>query len=205
MVRRTLLILPVLLLGGLLLIQLIPYGRDHTNPPVRQEPAWDSEQTRALAQRACFDCHSNETEWLWYHNIAPISWGVQWDVEQGRERLNFSEWDRRQDKAEEAAEVVAEGEMPPLRYLLAHPSAALSPEEEEALIVGLLATFGGDADKVGEGIRDQLNLSEEELEALEELNEGEEPDALDEEGADEDGDGSGRGRGRGRGRGGDGE
>lgn len=46
-----------------LLIQLVPYGRDHTNPPVRQEVKWDSTQTHDLAIRACFDCHSNEMRW----------------------------------------------------------------------------------------------------------------------------------------------
>ena len=75
-----------------LLIQLIPYGRDHTNPAVVAEPAWDLPETRALAVRACFDCHSNETIWPWYSNVAPISWLVQRDVDEGREKLNFSEW-----------------------------------------------------------------------------------------------------------------
>lgn len=49
----------LLVLFGLL--QLVPVGRQRTNPPVRREPAWDSPQTRALAVRACYDCHSNET------------------------------------------------------------------------------------------------------------------------------------------------
>jgi len=62
------------LVGLLVVIQFVPYGRAHTNPPVAQEPIWDSPQTRELARRACFDCHSNETMWPWYSNIAPISW-----------------------------------------------------------------------------------------------------------------------------------
>ena len=85
------------LLMTALVVQVIPYGRDHTNPPVAAEPLWDSPQTRDLAVRACFDCHSNETEWPWYSNVAPISWLVQRDVEEGREELNFSEWDREQE------------------------------------------------------------------------------------------------------------
>jgi hypothetical protein len=96
--------------------------------------------------RACFDCHSNETEWLWYHRIAPISWGVQADVMEGRDALNFSEWDRPQEEAAEAAETVVEGEMPPWQYVLAHPDARLSQAEREELIQGLQATFGGDSD-----------------------------------------------------------
>ncbi|MBA3533712.1 MAG: heme-binding domain-containing protein [Ardenticatenales bacterium] len=150
-----------LLLGVLtlfLLIQLVPYGRDHTNPPVHMEPAWDSPQTRELAVRACYDCHSNETKWLWFHNIAPISWGVQFDVMAVRERLNFSEWDESQSKADESAEVVAQGEMPPFRYVLAHPEANLSDAEREALIQGLLATFGDDLeDGAEEDIEEENN------------------------------------------------
>jgi hypothetical protein len=87
----------VVLIGALLLIQLVPYGRDHDNPPVQSEPPWDSPDTRALARQACFDCHSNETEWPAYANIAPVSWLVQRDVDEGRAVLNFSEWQRPQE------------------------------------------------------------------------------------------------------------
>jgi hypothetical protein len=126
------------------LIQLVPYGRDHTNPSVLQEPAWDSGETRALAVRACYDCHSNETAWPWYSNIAPVSWLVQRDVDEGRRRLNFSEWGTRRERADEAAEVVQEGEMPPFYYLPLHPEARLSSQEKAALVRGLRATLGGD-------------------------------------------------------------
>jgi hypothetical protein len=60
--------------AAFLVIQLIPYGHDHTNPPVVKEAPWDSPRTRELAVGACFDCHSNETVWPWYSNIAPGSW-----------------------------------------------------------------------------------------------------------------------------------
>jgi glutaredoxin len=76
----------------LILIQFIPVA--HTNPPVTREIQWDSLQTRALAQRACFDCHSNETVWPWYAYVAPVSWRIANHVYDGRRRLNFSEWDR---------------------------------------------------------------------------------------------------------------
>lgn len=121
-----------------LLIQLIPFGKDHTNPPVVGEPAWDSPETRALAQRACFDCHSNETVWPWYSNIAPVSWLVYRDVEEGRSKLNFSEWGvSRQEDLEEIIEVIQNGEMPMPIYLIQHPEARLSAEEKQALITGL--------------------------------------------------------------------
>ncbi|RMG96153.1 MAG: cytochrome C [Chloroflexi bacterium] len=133
-----------LLIAGLgILIQLVPYGRNHTNPPVIQEPNWDSPQTRELAKLACFDCHSNETTWPWYANIAPVSWIVQHDVDEGRRKLNFSEWSggrREAERAHEIIETIQEGEMPPPIYLLTHPQAYLTPEEKQLLIQGLQET-----------------------------------------------------------------
>jgi hypothetical protein len=130
------------LLGALVAIQLVPYGRDHINPPVTGEPAWDSPQTRALAKQACFDCHSNETEWPAYASIAPVSWLVQRDVNEGRAVLNFSEWTRPQDDAKEAAEEVREGEMPPAAYTLVHAHARLNPADRDRLAQGLANTLG---------------------------------------------------------------
>jgi cytochrome c551/c552 len=132
----------LIVLGLFLLIQLVPYGRNHTNPAVTQEPAWDSAQTRVLAQRACFDCHSNETTWPWYSNIAPVSWLLQHDVEDGRRRLNFSEWNRPQRGADEAAKTVQNGSMPRWFYVPLHPQANLSAADKAALIKGLQATLG---------------------------------------------------------------
>ena len=110
------------------LIQLIPYGHNHTNPPVVQEPNWDSPQTRAIAKRACFDCHSNETVWPWYSNIAPVSWLVYRDVAGGREHLNFSEGGD-QSSANEIRRVLQSRDMPPATYLLLHPEARLTDQE----------------------------------------------------------------------------
>lgn len=64
----------------LFLIQAVPYGRDHINPPLNAEPAWDNPRTQELTVRACFDCRSNETVWPWYSYIAPISWLIERDV-----------------------------------------------------------------------------------------------------------------------------
>jgi len=121
------------------LIQLVPYGRDHTNPPVTNEYQWKSAEAKAVAQQACYDCHSNETVWRWYHDIAPGSWLVQRDVDEGRDRLNFSEWPQgaaivTAGIGEQIAEVVREGEMPPLQYKLLHGGARLSDAERQLLI-----------------------------------------------------------------------
>lgn len=128
---------------ALLAIQLVPYGRDHVNPPVTGEPAWDSPVTKALFMGTCADCHSNLTRWPWYSHVAPASWLVQSDVDEARSKFNVSEWGRPgKNEGEEAAEELGEGNMPLRPYLLAHPSARLSAEERATLIAGLRATFG---------------------------------------------------------------
>jgi mono/diheme cytochrome c family protein len=132
----------LILLGLFALIQIIPYGRNHTNPPVISEPTWDSTQTRALAAQACLDCHSNDTIWPWYSNIAPISWLVQHDVDEGRQRLNFSEWGQRRQETEEIYGLINNGEMPPAQFLLMHPEARLTESEKQELITGFRATLG---------------------------------------------------------------
>jgi Haem-binding domain len=139
--KKIILWLVIGLVALFVLIQLVPYGRNHSDPPVVKEPQWDSPQTRELAKRACFDCHSNESVWPWYSNIAPVSWLIQRDVDEGRRRLNFSEWGRPIRRINEIGEVVTEGRMPPVQYYPTHPSARLSAAEREALAKGLIATI----------------------------------------------------------------
>ena len=137
------------LLAGLsVAIQLVPYGWNHTNPAVVAEPKWDTPRTRELFYRACADCHSNETKWPLYSRVAPVSWLVYKDVQEGREHLNISEWNRPQKDADEASEKVQEGEMPLPIYLPLHPEARLSPTEKAELVAGLAATLGTEG---GEG------------------------------------------------------
>lgn len=127
----------LVLLALAVVIQLVPYGRSHANPPVTGEPGWDTPRTRTLAMRSCGDCHSNETRWPWYSHVAPVSWLVQHDVDEARERLNLSEFDRPQRDADEAAEEVEDGEMPLRAYLWLHPEARLDPSERRELVAGL--------------------------------------------------------------------
>ena len=141
-------ILPIILGLGImvfLLIQLVPYGKDHTNPPVTGEPAWDTPRTKELAKRACFDCHSNETVYPWYSNVAPVSWLVQNDIDEGRGYLNFSEWEAGSKRAQRAAleveEQVTSGKMPLPIYLLQHPEARLTDAEKQELLKGFEASL----------------------------------------------------------------
>jgi len=127
------------------LIQFVPFGRTHVNPPVAKEPDWNSPTTRELIRRACFDCHSNETTWPWYSNVAPVSWLVQRDVNGGRCHLNFTEWDRSQEHAKDVAEEVKQGDMPPWLYLPMHPGAKLNDAEKQMLIDGVEKSLGPQA------------------------------------------------------------
>jgi mono/diheme cytochrome c family protein len=125
-------------------IQLVPYGRAHTNPAVTGTPKWDSARTQELFKRACADCHSNETVWPWYSNIAPVSWMVQKHVDDGRRQFNVSVWGTAgtNREARSAANNVRQGSMPEPTYLPAHPEARLTDAEKQDLINGLVATFG---------------------------------------------------------------
>jgi hypothetical protein len=127
------------LLGLLAAIQLVPYGRDHANPAGGSRIAWDSKRTEQLMTDACMDCHSNVTKWPWYSNVAPISWLVQRDVDDGRAELNLSTGEADVD---EMIETIREGSMPPWQYKPTHPGARLSDSEKQDLIRGLVATFG---------------------------------------------------------------
>jgi len=140
--RKLVLLAASVIVAAFLVIQLVPYGRDHSNPPVTMEPSWDSPITRDLVVNACFDCHSNQVVWPWYSNIAPVSWWVQDHVDEGRSELNFSEWDRNQEEAHESTETILEGEMPPSYY---KPWSRMSQTELDNLITGLEATLGTSA------------------------------------------------------------
>ncbi len=128
---------------GFALIQLIPYGRSHSDPPASHPVTWNSPQTEQLAMKACGDCHSNQTSWPWYSNIAPISWVVQEHVDHGRQILNFSNISSSSQRGiDRAARAVQNGNMPPGYYTMMHPGARLSDAEKQQLIDGLRATFG---------------------------------------------------------------
>jgi hypothetical protein len=134
---------PLAIIVGLFVVmQLVPY-RVH-DPTVIAEPNWDSPQTRDLAVRACFGCHSNQTEKPWYASVAPMAWLVNNHVEGGREALNFSEWTPDQARqANKIDRVIRTGSMPPSSYTWfgLHSESKLTPAETDALLAGLQATL----------------------------------------------------------------
>jgi mono/diheme cytochrome c family protein len=122
---------------GLLLIQFIPFGHTHTNPPIVAEPNWSSQQARALVKEHCFQCHSNETHWTWYSNIAPGSWLIALDVIEGRQSFNFSDWSKKPGELDEMVATIQQGEMPPVQYWIVHPSARMNAQQKQDLILAL--------------------------------------------------------------------
>jgi hypothetical protein len=126
------------------LMQAVPYGRSHTNPPAVNPFKWNDPQAEAIARVSCYDCHSNETKWWWATNVAPFSWLVQADVNGGRGRLNFSEYAG--GPSLEEFQHAVEGGMPPFQYTIVHRSAKLSDAQKQTLIKGYaggIAASGG--------------------------------------------------------------
>ena len=124
----------LIVLSVYLIIQFIPV--DRTNPET--DPALKiaaPPEVMSILQRSCFDCHSNETVWPAYAHLAPFSWFVVDDVNEGRRHLNFSEWNtypdkRKNRKAEEIWEEIKDGEMPLSQYSIMHGDAELSADDK---------------------------------------------------------------------------
>jgi len=113
-------------------IQFIPVER--TNPPVQSEIDAPAE-IKAIFKKACYDCHSNETNWAWYTKVAPSSFLAVKDVNDGRKHLNFSEWNFNKESKykEEIWDEIREEQMPPWQYKIFHSGAKLTQEEKNLL------------------------------------------------------------------------
>ena len=133
-------------IGFIVLLVIIQFFRiDKTNPTIIQENDFISitnppENIKNLLKTSCYDCHSNESTYPWYTNVAPISWWVKQHINEAREELNFSEWGaftekRKKHKLEECFEMVEEGEMPLKSYLIVHDEAKLTTEQKNELVV----------------------------------------------------------------------
>jgi len=114
-----------------------------TNPPVDPAIRIDAHLTvpadvRAIFDRSCRDCHSNETRWPAYSAIAPVSWWIVHDVNEGREELNWSEWgkydrDEVGEKLKHLCSETREGHMPIPAYAWMHREARLSQADVERI------------------------------------------------------------------------
>ncbi len=131
----------------LAVIQLIGFAP--TNPPITRDVAAPP-MTEAVFKRGCYDCHSNETHWPWYAQVAPASWLVHHDVTDGRHHLNFSEWDKYIldsgtliEKLRKIRKTVDRRTMPPWYYAVIHPGARLSDADREAILQWVAASISG--------------------------------------------------------------
>ncbi len=112
-----------------------------TNPPVMNDLSATNApppEIAALLRAACYDCHSHETKWPLYSRIAPSSWLVVSDVNEGRQHLNFSAWPTDPalvaKKLDRINEVLDYREMPPGKYTLLHPEARLTEDQRKRIM-----------------------------------------------------------------------
>ena len=144
-----------LIVGFIVLIALIQFvPTQHSNPPAADPVVFADPNAEAIARRACYDCHSNETvNWPWYAKIAPVSWYIVHHIDEGRTAYNFSdvagtltqaragdedgEQTTMAELAEESAETINKNEMPPAYYTLIHTDALLSAADKATLIAGI--------------------------------------------------------------------
>ena len=131
----------LILVAALVVAQFIPLQK--TNPRVDPSKAIYATlpvppQVQNVFERSCKDCHSNETVWPWYSHVAPVSWMIVHDVNEGRGDLNLSEWGaytakRKDQKLKEICDDLTNGEMPDRVYALVHRQARLTDEERTAV------------------------------------------------------------------------
>ena len=123
--------------AGSLIHPFGPTGPARPGQTILRESHIDA-ATLTLIQRACQNCHSQQTEWPWYSHVAPMSWMLARDVQQAREHLNFSRWqeysaDDRLRLLTEIGSAVRNREMPVQRYLWLHPEARLTDSERQQI------------------------------------------------------------------------
>lgn len=129
----------VLIIMAVAFIAIQFYRPSRTNPPVVAAETLESQMqipqnVHEILRRSCYDCHSNETSWIWYSNIAPLSWGIVDHVNSGRDEMNFSKWaafspEKKSRKLEEICQEIESREMPHYQYLWLHWDANMSEQE----------------------------------------------------------------------------
>ena len=141
MFKKTLKIIAIVLALGFIVIQF--FRPDRTNPPVVQTETLEASTELPtvignIFSRSCADCHSNNTVYPWYSNVAPVSWLLADDIRDGRRQVNFSVWNtydarRKERKLDDICEQVETGEMPLPSYLWIHRDAVLKEGEAQTI------------------------------------------------------------------------
>lgn len=131
----------LIIVGLLLLIQVIrPEKNSAVVGPISEiKELLITEKVEVVLDKACYDCHSNHTNYLWYAEVAPVSWFIAHHVNEGKEHLNFSEWDAYNNFQKEYIikgmyGEIKDNKMPLKTYTWMHPEAILSAQEKEVLL-----------------------------------------------------------------------
>lgn len=136
--RRTL----IFLVWVFVIIQF--FRVEYSNPESKAENdllavANPPEEVANILKKSCYNCHSNNTKWPWYSQVAPFSWMISHHVKEGRRHFNFSEWNEMDERhierfVEEAEYEILEGEMPLPMFTFMHANTALSQEQKDIMI-----------------------------------------------------------------------
>lgn len=134
----------VLIVLVIVLVVMQFFRIDKNNPPVKPEENYVTitqapKEVENILRNSCYDCHSNESKYPWYTNIAPVSWYVKSHINEGREHLNFSEFGKYNDYQKKYIydglySSVSEGWMPLDSYLWIHKDAKLSPKDKKIMM-----------------------------------------------------------------------
>lgn len=132
----------LIVIGILLFIQLVRPGKNKSDAPTPQALTAHytvPDSVLTALKVACYSCHSNNTTYPWYDQIAPVSWFVAYHVSRGKKHLNFDEFEaypvkRKLKRMKDISESVEEGTMPISSYTWMHSEAILTPAQKKAII-----------------------------------------------------------------------
>ena len=135
-------IIALILLVGFVGIQFVPTDLNQSDTVPKTDFLLvnnTQENISALLQESCYDCHSNNTEYPWYNKVQPVAWVLEDHINEGKEELNFNEWDaysnrRKNSKLKSIISQVKDDEMPLASYTLIHKDAKLSNSEKTLII-----------------------------------------------------------------------
>ncbi|MCO4779695.1 MAG: heme-binding domain-containing protein [Flavobacteriaceae bacterium] len=135
-------IIALILLVGFVGIQFVPTDLNQSDTVPKTDFLLvnnTQENISALLQESCYDCHSNNTEYPWYNKVQPVGWFLEDHINEGKEELNFNEWDaysnrRKNSKLKSIISQVKDDEMPLASYTLIHKDAKLSNSEKTLII-----------------------------------------------------------------------
>ena len=135
-------IIALILLVGFVGIQFVPTDLNQSDTVPKTDFLLvnnTSENISTLLQESCYDCHSNNTRYPWYNKVQPVAWFLENHIKDGKEELNFNEWDtytnrRKNSKLKSIISQIKDDEMPLASYTLIHKDANLSNSEKTLII-----------------------------------------------------------------------